>query len=73
MKKLKKSIVIYAAKILLGDVIWKYTYKLFMKKTLNSNVMNVAKILLKPSTYKLFMKRNKIQFKFSTFTQNFGL
>ena len=44
-----------------------------VQKTLNSNVMNVAKILLKPSTYKLFMKRNTIQFKFSTFTQNFGL
>ena len=45
----KKSIVIYVANILIEDVISKYTYKLFMKKTLNSNVMNVTRILLKHS------------------------
>ena len=40
----KDSIVINVAKFLLEDVIWKCVYKLFMRKTLNSIVITVAKI-----------------------------
>ena len=39
----RDSIVINVAKILLEDAIWKCTKKLFMKKTLNSIVITVAK------------------------------
>ena len=40
----RDSIVINVAKILLEDAICKCTQKLFMKKTLNSIVITVAKI-----------------------------